>query len=164
MQRFAWKWVALTVMACGIMACANDGVGDPCVPESIPCAGSNGTNCGFARSESYVESSSVQCRSRVCIVHKLEGGAESADPRDLLGRDEGVDWDTAAGGVQTDSPNAVDDGQLNQSVYCTCRCRDGGGKKVEGCECPDGFRCEELLKLGGAGVRGSYCVRPDKKP
>ncbi len=153
MQRFAWKSIAVAIMACGLMACANEGVGDPCIPESIPCTG---MDCGFAPKESYVESSSVQCRTRVCIVHKLLGGAMLADPRDVVGVDEKIPNRPA------DGPASVTPAQLDQSVYCTCRCRSGDGKKIEGCECGDGFKCEEILTLGGEGIKGSYCVRPDK--
>ncbi len=160
MQRFAWKSIAIAIfvcgMACELSACANDGVGDPCVPESIPCDDDKSKGCGFSKSESYVESSSVQCRSRVCIVHKLVGGAELADPRDIEGQDEGI----ARPGI--DGPNSVDKAALDQSVYCTCRCKNGDGKKIEGCECADGFECEEILTLGGDGIRGFYCVRPEK--
>lgn len=154
MQRFAWKSIAIAVFACGLMACANDGVGDPCIPESIPC---DGDNCGFSDSESYVESSSVQCRTRVCIVHKLQGGADLADPRDLVDRNEGIP------GRPADGPAAVSKDQLEQSVYCTCRCKDADGKKIDTCNCGDfpGFECQEILTLGGDGIRGSYCVRPD---
>ncbi len=159
MQRFAWKSIAIAAitcaMACGLMACANEGVGEPCIPESIPC---EGTGCGFKDSESYVESSSVQCRTRVCIVHKLKGGADLADPRDILGVDEKVK------GRAADGPAAVSNEQLDQSVYCTCRCRNADGKKVEDCNCSDfpGFECQEILTLGGDGIKGSYCVRPDQ--
>jgi len=160
MQRFALKWIAIVVMALSGAACANDGVGDPCIPESVPCT--DGV-CGFSKTESYVESSSVQCRSRVCIVHKLRGGATLADPRDIVGENEGIDWLPKTGAEDTDGPSAVDPGDLDKGVYCTCRCKDGDGKKVEGCECGDGFKCEEILTLGGAGIRGSYCVRPSEE-
>ena len=165
MQRFALKWIAIAALACGmasgLTACANDGVGDPCIPESIPCAKGE---CGFGPSESYVESSSVQCRSRVCIVHKLIGGPNTADPRDLVDRNEGINWDTVKDDSPQDGPSAVTTAQLDQSVYCTCRCKDGDGKKVEGCECPSGFSCDKILTLGGEGIRGFYCVRPVKTP
>jgi len=144
MLNFASKWIAIAVLSFGVVACANDGVGDPCIPESIPCEGSE---CGFGSQESYIESSSVQCRTRVCIVHKLDrGDGKVADPRENC--------------TNSDSPNCVTDSQLSQSVYCTCRCRDGNKKKVEGCECSDGYKCEEILSRGGDGVRGSYCVKP----
>jgi hypothetical protein len=154
MQRFVCKWTAIAMMAMGLAfgatACANEGIGEPCIPESIPCSKDKG--CGFGAQESYVESSSVQCRSRVCIVHKLKGG-DLADPRELCSNPP------AAG----DNPNCVTNDQLDQSVYCTCRCKDGKGKKVEGCECEGEFKCEEILTLGGDGIRGSYCVKPEPK-
>jgi hypothetical protein len=147
MQRFSCKWIAIAVMASGLWACANEGVGDPCIPESIPCDEENRQDCGFRDNESYIESSSVQCRSRLCIVHRLEGQqSDLADPRRLCEKDP-------------KHPNCVTEQQLDQSVYCTCRC-DGPKTSVEFCECPSGYACEEVLTLGGDGIKGSYCVRP----
>ncbi len=161
MKRVTWMWITISMLALGASACANEGVGDPCVPESIPCDDPvTNENCGFGPSESYIESSSVQCRSRLCIVHKLQGGAALADPRDLCGQDEGIDW--VVGGAQdSDGPNCVEQDQINQAVYCTCRC-DAPKKTREFCECPSGYTCEEILTLGGDGIKGSYCVRPEQ--
>jgi hypothetical protein len=162
MKRVSWKWIAITAWALCMAACANEGVGDPCVPESIPCDDPTvNRNCGFRDSESYIESSSVQCRSRLCIVHKLKGrgGNTLADPRDLEGKDEGVDWNPDEGGTQTDGPSRVGQQDLDQSVYCTCRC-NAPKETREFCECPSGYKCEEVLTLGGEGIKGSYCVRP----
>ena len=44
-------------------------VGAPCLPEQVP-------ETGFDDREAYIESSSVQCETRVCIVYHLKG-----DPR-----------------------------------------------------------------------------------
>ncbi|MEN9581039.1 MAG: hypothetical protein RJA70_4048, partial [Pseudomonadota bacterium] len=50
------------------------------------------------------------------------------------------------------------------AVYCSCRCKAPAGPKSNAplCECPDGFKCEDLLSDYGFGDRqlaGSYCVR-----
>ncbi len=157
MQRFACKWIAVAMVAMGLAlgatACANEGIGDPCIPESIPCTRGDSTDCGFGTRESYVESNSVQCRSRVCIVHRLKGGA-LADPREIC---------STPPDTTKDDPNCVTNAELDQSVYCTCRCKDGKGKKVEGCECEGAFKCVEILSRGGEGIRGSYCVKPEVK-
>jgi hypothetical protein len=150
MQRSAFhlEWAAIAIAMCGfaLQACADEGVGEPCLPERIPCSETNG--CGYDPAESYLESSSVQCRSRLCIVHKLDNGKGTpGDPTDVCK------------GTAEDGDNCVPEEQLDQSVYCTCRC-DGPKTSVEFCECPGGFECQEVLKLGGDGIRGSYCVRP----
>jgi hypothetical protein len=155
MKRVTWKWIAISVLALGATACASEGVGDPCVPENIPCEeAATQKNCGYTASESYIESSSAQCRTRVCVVHEMAGapGGAPSDPRDLCGRNEGR--------VPVDGPGCVTQEAINDSIYCSCRCADGDGKKIDGCECDDGFECKEILTLGGDGIRGSYCVRP----
>lgn len=149
--RFLLAALALTLTACG-----NDGVGEPCIPENIP-------PDGFNRNENIVESSSVQCRSRVCIVHKLDG-----TPSSLCARTPGPTADSCP--VKEDDTcrdhfdNQTCTGQnpVQDHVYCTCRCGgDGDTSGFDFCECPDGFECsaENILSFGGAGVAGRYCVR-----
>jgi hypothetical protein len=153
MQRSAYKWIAIAVLAWGLSACADEGVGDPCIPERIPCKGvGDAMLCGYDQTESYIESSSVQCRSRLCIVHKLDNGNNTVgDPTKLCTDDK-----------HESDPTCVPPEALDDSVYCTCRC--GGPKtSVEFCECPSGFECQEVLNLGGDGIKGSYCVRPKEE-
>lgn len=149
MQPSAWKWIGLAFLGLSAMACADEGVGDPCLPETIPQKiTAAGTQYGFEASESYIESSSVQCRSRLCIVYQLDNGTTGrlpADPRvvcDAAGQPDGC----------------VKAEERNRAVHCTCKC--GGPKTAEQCECPDGYSCKEILTLGGEGIRGSYCVKP----
>jgi hypothetical protein len=145
MQLSAWKWMGLLFLGVGAAACTDLGVGDPCTPETIP-TGREGS--GFVPSESYIESSSVQCRSRLCIVHKLNNGTNGpADPREKCITES-----------PRNPPNCVTDAELEKSVHCTCKC--GGPKTAEQCECPSGFKCTEILTLGGEGIQGSYCVKP----
>ena len=54
-------------------ACSETGVGDACVPEQVPAG-------GFLDSETYLETSSVQCATRVCLVRGLSG-----DPNKVFG-------------------------------------------------------------------------------
>jgi hypothetical protein len=163
MQRSVWKLGAVALLGLLVGACANEGVGDPCIPETIPCSTTTndagvvtGKKCGFNVSESYIESSSVQCRSRLCIVHNLDnksGGQVPADPTKVCGESPGQGqpaWTRADGCVTED--------ELSASIFCTCRC-DGPSTSVEFCSCPSGFSCQEILSLGGDGIRGSYCVR-----
>lgn len=148
MRRSMLNWMAAVLVGISLGACSDEGVGDPCIPEAIPCS-EDGKTCGFQSTESYIESSSVQCRSRLCIVYQLDNGRNGdppADPRNVCGPNN-----TSVGCVPPE--------ELDRGVHCTCRC--GGPKtSVEFCECPDGFECREVLTLGGDGIRGSYCVKP----
>ena len=60
---------ALAGLALALTACTGSPVGDPCIPESIPAG-------GFDAQEVYLETSSVQCRTRVCMVYRLQGNPE----------------------------------------------------------------------------------------
>jgi hypothetical protein len=144
MKRFFSAMMAASVLAFGGMlmaGCEVEGVGDPCTPENIP------TN-GFQESEASIETSSVQCRTRICLVNKLQG-----DPSCI--RDECPDSDPSCA-LRCASRDAIEN-----SVYCTCRC-DGPPGTAEFCACPEGFVCQEIIssETAGAGIQGSYCVKP----
>jgi len=130
------------------MGCPAEGVGDPCRPERVP-------DNGFARSEAYIETSSVQCRTRICMVYKLQG-----NPNQICCESN----NEPAGCVrQQDVPNCLSALDVRDRVYCTCRC-DGPSDATAGfCECPDGFACTSVLESeqSGAGIRGSYCVKKE---
>jgi hypothetical protein len=144
----------LFLLACGwlvigLMGCSTPAVGAPCLPEQVP-------STGFDPSEAYIESSSVQCETRVCLVYQLSG-----DPR--------LDSCKPAGSVPpcTEMDKAkcppvgatcADKTETERRVYCSCRC-DAGDTGFAECACPDGFKCHKILEQGGPGVRGSYCVR-----
>jgi hypothetical protein len=119
-------------MLCLTQGCGTPAVGAPCLPEQIP-------DNGFDPREAYIETSSVQCETRVCMVYKLNG-----DPQD----------NCMASATKTCPTPA----EVERSIYCTCRC-DSGSTGFAECECPDGFSCVEVLNKGGPGVRGHYCVR-----
>lgn len=134
---------SLTVLAVALAAltaagCQVEAVGDPCTPENVPVDGDG--NRGFLDGEAYLETSSVQCRTRVCIVNDLLG-----DPGKLCDVDS--------------SPGCVTQKQIEDSIYCTCRC-DGPAGAADFCECPEGFACTPVLASGGVGIVGSYCVKP----
>ena len=135
------KWLELmgiAVIALLAAACADTGVGESCVPEQVPAG-------GFLPSETYLETSSVQCATRVCLVRELESGG---DPNNIC--------------ETSDEPGCVPQCEVDQSIYCSCRCDAPAGSGLPTCECPSGFSCEEVLETGGDGLRGSYCVRsPD---
>lgn len=135
----------LALLSLGAIACTDEGVGDPCIPEAIPCD-SDGRNCGYKASESYLEASSVQCKSRLCLVYRLDNDTNNAipsDPRNLCS--------------ENDEDGCVTNDALLNSVYCTCRC--GGGNGTDNCKCPSGYSCQPVLTQGGPGIVGDYCVR-----
>lgn len=138
MERFV-RHAMLVVCVAALAAaagCDAPAVGDPCEPEQIPAG-------GFDGNEAYLETSSVQCRTRVCMVYKLDG-----TPR--AGCNPAVD------------PTCItDQGLIENKVYCTCRCDTPEGVSGRTCNCPSGFVCCNVLDLGGEGIRGSYCVRED---
>ncbi len=132
------------LVACLALGCEAPGVGDPCSPEAVP-------EDGFNPSEAYIETSSVQCRTRVCVVYRLSGRPNELD-------EQGVPTcDPAAGDM-----NCADTEETRARVYCSCRC-DAPGGADNLCECPDGFTCTEVLgnESAGPGVRGSYCIKSE---
>lgn len=133
--RSAWL-VCAVLYAAPALGCEAPGVGDPCDPEQIPVG-------GFVPSEAYLETSSVQCRTRVCVVYQLNG---------FPNRDN-----TCVPG--TDHPCSTQQ-ETEDRIYCTCRCKASAGSSNTAtlCDCPDGYDCREVLELGGEGIRGSYCV------
>ena len=140
---------AVLIMLLGALsACATPAVGAPCLPEQVPSG-------GFDVSEAYIESSSVQCETRVCMVYHLEG----APP----GTAKCVDNPVMC---QPNDKNCVQQikcatrEQTDERVYCTCRC-ESGDAKFASCTCPGGYSCRSVLEQGSVGVKGSYCVRSD---
>ncbi|MBX3270931.1 MAG: hypothetical protein KF729_11765 [Sandaracinaceae bacterium] len=116
--------------------CTGSPVGDPCVPESIPPG-------GFDAREIYLETSSVQCRTRVCMVYELTG-----DPGNIC-EDTG------------NAPGCLPRATVNSQVFCSCRCSisEGGQANTPLCDCGEGFNCvNDIVTTGGEGVRGGYCV------
>lgn len=139
MRRCVRASLAFVGLSCAVLAlgCTGSPVGDPCVPEAIP-------DNGFSSGEVYLETSSVQCRTRTCMVFRLQG-----HPERIVGTPS-----CAAGDL-----TCVTQADLQRHVYCSCRCRaDEGDTTTPLCPCPSGHACEEVVTTGGAGVRGSYCV------
>jgi hypothetical protein len=135
--------VSVTLLSAAT-GCTGSPIGDPCIPESIP-------PNGFDNREIYLETSSVQCRTRVCMVYQLDGNPETIC--DASGLPEGCVTET----------------ELDQQVFCSCRCSitEGGQANTPLCNCADGFTCiDDIVTEGGAGVRGGYCVpcRRDPEP
>ena len=128
-----------------LSACGVRGVGDPCTPEAIPAG-------GFDPREVYVETSSVQCRTRTCMVFRLRG-----NPERVIGTDSCTGDPT--GCVDPNAEIGLDNSL--ERVFCSCRCRATGDVNTPLCECGEGFHCVDVLTTGGVGVQGGYCVPTD---
>ena len=131
------KWFDLVGLAVLVAAfgCGESSVGDPCIPENVPAG-------GFLSAETYLETSSVQCASRVCLVREVDGDPNNVEPECPLGAE-----------------TCVAPGDIERGVYCTVRCAAPAGSGLPTQGCPGGFTCTEILETGGDGLRGSYCVR-----
>ena len=130
--------LAASAVVCAIAfdlgGCSTPAVGAPCLPEQVP-------DEGFDQREAYIESSSVQCETRVCMVYQLAG-----DPQKDC--------------VASETKKCATEQEVERRVYCTCRCDAGDGDGAA-CTCPSGFTCATVLERGDIGVRGRYCVRND---
>ena len=141
-MRIALSLLMLTLLG-SLVGCEAPGVGDPCVPESPP-------EGGFDMLERYLETSSVQCRTRVCMVYRFQG-----DPSESIEQCQARD---PADQRCNSLPQQAD---IDSRVYCTCRC-DTTTDGASTCECPEGFSCEPILDdPNSPGITGSYCVRSD---
>jgi hypothetical protein len=141
--------VLLAVLTTG---CPARGIGDPCTPEAIPSG-------GFDPREVYVETSSVQCRTRTCIVFRLRG-----DPTCVLSTDPSRNTcdpvrcgDRCVRDVSEDGSMIAAQDSLER-VFCSCRCSAAGDTNTPLCQCTEGYHCVEVLTAGGPGIRGGYCV------
>jgi hypothetical protein len=124
-----------------LSGCAASGIGDPCTPEVTPAG-------GFHGSEVSVETSSVQCRTRVCMVFHLDG-----DPRHVQGTASCAAGQTGCvvsdpSGASAALPNSLD------RVFCSCRCGESDGNaELPLCQCTAGFVCVPPTERGGG-----FCV------
>jgi hypothetical protein len=145
------RFVAFALLA--LTGCQTSGVGDPCVPQAIPAG-------GFTEKDIVIETTSVMCRTRVCLVYKFTG-----DPtRSFTSEEENTCEAQADSGLPPDSSALLLDPlcrlreNIREHVYCSCRC-DSDDPNIPTCDCPGGFVCTSLQQGGGASVEGSYCVR-----
>lgn len=117
----------LTVVVAALVACAPTGVGDPCEPEVL-------AQGGVAGGETVVETSSLQCRTRVCMFYNEESfctircGTEAPNDEACLAA-----W-------YEEGPKGLND--------------DG---TFEDEEWPPAW-CEAQVSVGSPGIRGWYCV------
>lgn len=125
--------------------CAANGVGEPCIPEAIP-------GNGFTETEVYVETSAVQCRTRVCIVYNLRGDPENLQSEGCPGAMGPATCVEDRFGVEPGVSIPPDN--INR-VFCSCRCRAGeGNPNLPICACSDGYHCADE----------GYCVPHEADP
>ncbi len=137
--------------AVAMLGCGELGVGDPCAPQrpgGRPCDprsmnAADREGC-FRGTEVYIETQSLQCRSRICLVYRYD---EVSDTMNVDG-------------------NVASRGERPRRVYCTCRCGVPASLRASTdesvlCKCPEGFTCQTDVagEQYPPGVRGSYCIR-----
>lgn len=143
------------------MGCNEGGVGDPCIPEDeyqLDFA-------GYSQKEVNVESRSFQCETRVCLVNKFRGRVSCKYGGTACKTPDGREALVGPDGMPIDVEPQLSERRPIDAVYCSCRCAGIGGVKDDTspyCECPEGFRCEDLIKdfnLGNKQLAGGYCVK-----
>lgn len=143
MRMRGWQWLGVAVVAAG---CGSTGVGDPCLPAPPdPMVAADGTRtlcptpenpqggC-FLGTEVYIETRSLQCRTRVCMAYKY------------------------------DQHNDLSGAMRTRNVFCSCRCSGPGDRAAlctcpSGFVCQD-----NIFVTGDPGVVGGYCVRSELAP
>jgi hypothetical protein len=171
------SFIALATLGLSTLGCEPGGVGDPCIPEDEY----RQEFSSFAVTEVNVESKSFQCVTRVCLVNHFQGRVscpygqtEAAvgipDPAtEVPGTDKrlrcripGTDGTLPVDRITVPVEAQLNERRADQAVYCSCRCA-GPDPNARYCECPSGYKCEELVKeLGfskGSQLAGSYCVK-----
>jgi hypothetical protein len=142
------------------------GVGDPCTPEDEY----NPYFSGFSAAEINIETRSLQCETRLCLVNHFQGRVtcpygQTADMLSGAAQTSERQYCHTPGSserVQMPVASQLTARRARDSVYCSCRC-DGPNPGVSYCRCPSGFVCTELLtridELGSEELAGSYCVK-----
>ena len=93
------------------VGCVGTSIGDPCIPEAVP-------EGGFVAIDTYVETASASCQTRVCVAVGLQGDT-SADCTERCATEQ----------------------DIRDHVYCTAACQSDE-------DCPDDFRCREAGDSG----------------
>ena len=108
-------------------------VGDKCSPAFVP-------QGGFSDREVYLETGASDCGTGACLVYHVTG-----DPR--------------SGCAEGSDAGCADAFDIDQRIFCTCRCAAPGVDPIDLCTCGEGFSCVDTLGDAPEGLRGSYCVR-----
>jgi hypothetical protein len=110
-------------------------VGDSCSFETVPAG-------GFDDRETYLETGAPECATGACLVFHLLG-------------DPSADCKTSAASTVQCATKA----EVDNRIYCSCRCDAPTGDPGGLCACPNDFSCVPIFDSGPPGFRGSYCVR-----
>jgi len=147
----------------------NTGVGDPCTPEQEY----DVRFTGFDIKQVIAESKSLQCKTRVCLVHHFRGRVSCPYGQSTAGGGCFIPGTQDNISGDPDLPEASRavvatqclDRRASNAVYCSCRCANANGETNDGanyCTCPDGFTCGQVYPptgLGNEGLTGGYCVK-----
>jgi hypothetical protein len=154
-------FVATVLLGGGLPCCQAAGVGDPCVPEDEYQAFFS----GYELTELDLETRSVQCATRVCLVNHFQGRVSCPYGQSLANgapaRCHIPGTSGPAGAIRVDVRPQLTNRRADDAVYCSCRC-DGPDPLARYCHCPEGFACTELMRdvgLGSAELSGSYCIK-----
>jgi hypothetical protein len=153
------RLVRILTISSFVWACSDGGVGAPCTPE-VEYDVDFG---GFAIGETYVESNSFQCETRLCLVNHFQGRVSC--PRGQAGPEGGCRVPDGSASVATVVRGWDMDRPAHSAVYCSCRC-DGPDPEAPYCACPDGFQCTELVPdvdVAPGQLAGSYCVQANAR-
>ncbi len=152
-------------IVCGATLLASAGcdpghVGDPCLPDAEYSA----TFPPFSLREVYLESRSLECATRLCLVNHFQGRVSCPLGQTTTDGEPACFVPGATERVQTEVPAWDLDRPASRTVYCSCRC-DGPDPGARYCECPSGFECRKLapetdLDLD-AELAGSYCIKSE---
>jgi hypothetical protein len=162
--------------------CQSTGVGDPCTPEQEY----NPQFAGFVEQEVSTEGESFQCQTRLCLVNHFQGRVSCPYGQDKNGHaimpatagcvTPGLNT-PVTGPLMSDNKTPIDpmvgmgvkpqctDRTADKTVYCSCRCADINGTQNGGnfCNCPDGFKCTQLVSslsaMSDQGLTGAYCIK-----
>jgi len=135
------RCLPLLLAAVGV-GCSDEGIGQPCTPDLIPCD-ANGQNCGFRPNEKSAQTNADSCPSGVCVVYKLDNGSAGTLPADPRVVCTGVN----------DPAGCVTQAALDEASYCSCRCSRADNKNDGNCVCPGGFARTPFIGSD------SFCVR-----
>lgn len=118
--------------------------GSPCLPtascssESATCAQNAPVGYFvFSNDEVFIEGKGPSCPG-VCMVYELAGDISPNCRGD----------------------NCANPEEVEERIYCSCRCALPDGVTGEPCTCPDGMLCSsEMFEVAGADLSGGYCIK-----